>query len=79
MDKFSKKYFDKANENRRLKKVELEKFYMNIGEKETKNVIQSLRKIRSDRRKKLSKFRIKRVWELIYKKSKNMLFGFWFR
>lgn len=53
---------DTANENRRLKKEEVKKFYSGISKEQALAVKKSLTKERSTRRKELSQFRLRKVY-----------------
>lgn len=56
-----KKYVETARENQKKKKLEMEKFFLKLSEKDVKLVHESLRQQRSQRRKELSEYRIRRV------------------
>lgn len=54
------KYLETANENRRQKKADLEKFYSSISEEQASTLRKSLKTKRSERRKEMNEYRKKR-------------------
>lgn len=54
------KYVETARENQRQKKVQLERFFSSIPEKDASSVMKSMKETRSNRRKELKEFRIRR-------------------